>query len=216
MSKIYETKSTYVFETLKERILNGTIRQGENLVISKLSEEFQVSIIPIREAISRLESEGLVKVSPHKGATVTELHFENLSAIIEVRGVLEAYAARLAAAQLTEEDFRQLEVLANRAKECAEEEDFRGFFEVNAQFHRMINEKAGNEMLTKQIYEVWDGDWSKNIFLKRTDKMAESAEEHFEILDAMRRKDYAQVEQSVRKHKNENIGWLKEDFAGRG
>ena len=216
MNKFYETKSTYVFETLKEKILNGSIKQGENLVISKLSEEFRMSIIPIREAISRLESEGLVKVSPHKGATVTELDFEKLSAIIEVRGVLEAYAARLAADRLSEEDFRQLTALADRAKLCAEQEDFRGFFEVNAQFHRAVNEKAGNEMLTKQIYEVWDGNWSKNIFLKRTDKMAESAEEHFEILDAMRRKDYLRVEQSVRRHKNENIGWLKEDFAGRG
>ena len=89
-----------VFKTLREAILTGELEPGERLMEIKLADKLGVSRTPIREAIRKLEIEGLVNMTPRKGAVVAEISEEDLQNVLEVRRVLEKLAVELACSSI--------------------------------------------------------------------------------------------------------------------
>src|SRR5689334_2040629 len=89
---------------LRERILGGVIAPGARLMISPVAKELDMSIIPVREAVKRLESEGLVDHVPHKGARVRPISTKDLVDLYQLRIELESYAVREAAVRITPDD----------------------------------------------------------------------------------------------------------------
>src|SRR2546429_8814054 len=93
----YRTKTEMVYEKLKEEIITGLLDQGEKIVAREVARQMGVSDIPVREALKKLESEGLVENIPHVGSSVSTTNLKTAREIFAVRLELESYAARLAA-----------------------------------------------------------------------------------------------------------------------
>lgn len=107
----HRTISSAVTDDLRQRILSGELESGLQLRQDQLAAEFGVSRIPIREALMQLEAEGLVKLSPHRGATVSSPSLDEIQEVFELRGMLEPMLLMASAPRLTREDFTVLEGL---------------------------------------------------------------------------------------------------------
>lgn len=140
-------KQEAVHEEIRERILSGSYGPGYRLVIDRLAEEFGVSALPVREAVRRLEAEGLVVFRPNAGPQVTPADpsvFENNMTVL---AVLEGYATAEIAATMTAEDLRQLDDETDTMARCIEVLDLLGFSRANQRFHRHIHEACDNPTL---------------------------------------------------------------------
>jgi DNA-binding GntR family transcriptional regulator len=104
-----QTAQDLVLSSMREQILSGALPPGTKLRQEKLAEGFGTSRIPVREALRALEYEGLVRSSPYKGFTVTELDADDIEEVYDLRVVLESHAVRLAVPLMTDEDLRDLE-----------------------------------------------------------------------------------------------------------
>jgi DNA-binding GntR family transcriptional regulator len=197
---VFTTKTDYVHNYLKEKILVGELRMGESINISQYSKELQVSIIPVREAIQRLEKEGLVDIVPHKGAYVRSFDPDMIKEIFSIRAVLEGLAAKMAIPNLDAEKISHLREMTEKMKQCALEEDDEHFGILNKEFHQFIY-KHSTPMLFDMIFNLWTGNWSKAIFVFKPSRMHEAVAEHFEIIDAIEAKDEYLTEQLVKTHK---------------
>ena len=99
------------YAALRERIFSGALRAGERLKERELCRELDVSRTPVREALRRLEADGLVEIEPRRGGVVAGINAEEASEIYSLGVLLESYAARLAAERATEADLAELDRL---------------------------------------------------------------------------------------------------------
>ncbi|MEL7566108.1 MAG: GntR family transcriptional regulator [Dehalobacterium sp.] len=208
---VFSTKSDYVYSQIKNKILKGELKQGENITISKMAEEYNISAIPVREALKRLETEGLVEIIPHKGAQVITLNANKIKEVISIRAVLEGYAARTAIPFLTEEKLAKLNKMIEKMHDYAAEGDSENYGITNKEFHRFLYKQSPLPLLYDMIFKLWDGgNWSKAIFAFYPERMKESVNEHLEIIKAIEEKDEERVEFLVRSHKEKNGRLLEE------
>ncbi len=136
-----------VYDHLRAEILSGRLEPGAELAEVALSEQLGVSRGPLREAIGRLASEGLVTVRPRRGAVVRSLSKEEFLELYQVREALEMLAVRLAVPRLGPEDVAVLEGLVERMAAHAERDEVAEFFEGNSAFHVRLFEASGNAKL---------------------------------------------------------------------
>jgi len=198
---IFITKSDYVYQHLKSKIINGELAMGENLNISKISDEFNISTIPVREAIKKLEAEGLIDFTSHKGAQVKSFNPDKIKEIYEIRAVLEGLAAKSAIPNMTPDKIEYLKFMAEQMRQYAINEDALQFGNLNKEFHRFIYENSSYQMLYDMIFQLWEGNWTKAIFALHKERMFKAVEEHLEIIQAIEEKDENKTEQLVRLHK---------------
>src|SRR2546422_2099596 len=140
-----------VYDHLREEILAGRLQPGAELAEVALSEQLGVSRGPIREALGRLASEGLVTVRPRRGAVVRSLSKEEFLELYQVREALEAMAVKLAVPRLRAADFEALEGLIDTMARHAERDEVAEFFEANIAFHGCLLEASGNGKL-QELY----------------------------------------------------------------
>ena len=138
-----------VHDHLKQEILANRYAPGSELLEVPLSRELGVSRGPIREALHRLEAEGLVEITPRRGAVVISLTKRDFLEAYQVREALEALAVRLAVARLTEVELAHAEALIERMAEHAASGDMDAFFEENTAFHATFVEASGNGKLVE-------------------------------------------------------------------
>ncbi|MEK9522153.1 GntR family transcriptional regulator [Streptomyces venezuelae] len=136
-----------VYVELRERILEAEYPAGTRLVEREVADELRVSRVPVREAMQRLESEGLLSVQPRRGSVVADFGPEDAAYLFDVREHLEGLAARLAARHATPGGLRELERLLSGARRAAESGQVREAVSLNADFHRQIVELSGNPLL---------------------------------------------------------------------
>ncbi|MCH8340775.1 MAG: GntR family transcriptional regulator [Chloroflexi bacterium] len=132
------TAQESVPDRIRHLILSRTLVPGQRLVQSELAEQLGVSRTPIREALHRLESDGLVKLSPHKGASVADLSISDLKDIYSIRIAIEGYGAYLAAQNVKDQDLVELEALLRRMREGFEQSDRWHLLEVNREFYAVL------------------------------------------------------------------------------
>lgn len=138
------TLTEEVYEAIKEEILTHRLRRGARLVESRLAAQFGVSKTPVREAISRLEREGLVDFMPHHGAVVSRLSSRQVEDLLELREVLEGFAAEKASVCMSEDQLAQLAALIDRGQDALTARDLEAYKEIDLEFHRLIREASGN------------------------------------------------------------------------
>ena len=127
-----------VFNTLRQAILRGELKPGERLMEIQLANKLGVSRTPIREAIRKLELEGLVLMIPRKGAEVAEITEKNLRDVLEVRKALEELAVQLACDKITEEEIAELKKCAAEFEESLDHNDITQIAEADVRFHDVI------------------------------------------------------------------------------
>ncbi len=134
---VHRTLGEHVFQDLRRAILDGSILPGQILRYDELSVGLRVSTMPVREALRRLESEGLVRRLPHRSAVVTELSLEDLEEIYAIRFGLEGLAARLAASQITPEVLAQMRPLLRRLEALSAHGELDTYLDLERQYHQI-------------------------------------------------------------------------------
>lgn len=187
------------YERLCDEVRSGALLPGARLLETEIADRLQISRTPVREAIRRLEAEGLVDHQPRTGAVVRSLDYPEIMELYEMRAVLEGTAARLAARAASPVELREL---ASINAEMAEStEDSAALALLNRQFHRRLMDAARNRFLLKSAETV-----EKTLLIlgptsMDTPERARAAvEEHTAVLAALEARDGATAEQAMRQH----------------
>lgn len=192
---IYVSKSDLVAATLRELIVTGTLLPGVALRQRELADRFGVSPTPVREALRRLESEGLVTYDTHKGSTVTEPHAGAIAEKYQIRAALEGLAAKLAAPKVTEDALSRLEADNERLLDLSLPPE--EVSDLNRHFHFSVYEMAGSPVLLALMRLLWQSfPGGPQLFRPRQ----ESIEEHRELLDALRARDAQRAQEITERH----------------
>jgi len=208
MGNRFKTIQEVIYDTLKQRITSGEYEPGKRLIANDLAEEFAVSRMPVREALTRLASTGLVELIPYKGAVVNELTAKDYVEIFNIRSVLEGLAARLACPNLTEEDLQKMESANEEIKKMIDKDDA-GFQEVNRLFHSNIWTRTNSKRLTNLLSNLYsEAAQYRHLTMILPGRMKEVYEEHACFLNALREKDAEKAEMCVRKHYANTLTWL--------
>lgn len=184
------TKNEFAYEKLKAGIITGEFNPGQHLVISKLTQQFRISAIPIREAITRLIAEGLLIQTPHVGATVVVINLMELKENYLIRTELEGLATQHATQYLTEKDFQMLRKNIELMRRLIMEKKFGKIRPVNQEFHRIIYAACPYKKLYKIISELLNQINSLQCIFTLVPHRAEySLQQHIDILDALQKRD---------------------------
>ncbi len=198
----HRTKADGVYESLRDAIISGELAPGSRVVIRDVAAQLGVSEIPVREALKRLESEGLIVSTPYIGALVSIPSLRELEEIMEIRGTLESLAAVSSVENITEEDLAELSSLLEQMEKCADEQRFWDYSKIDRQFHRALYGRCSNEKLMKMLEDLWrQSERARAIFNVMTVSTRASLGEHKEMLEAVRSKDYERLERVVREQK---------------
>lgn len=136
-----------VYASLKAAILDGSLGPGDALVERRISEEMGVSRAPVREALRRLEEDGLVVTIPYKGSYVTRVSPTAMEEILSLRSALEVYAAARALPRLEHDGLARLDLIVDEMEAAGAAEDAERLDDLHAQFHRAVYEMASNSLL---------------------------------------------------------------------
>jgi len=201
---------------LQQRVLNGEIPTGTRLRQSALAAEFGVSRTPIREALRKLQAGGLVELQPHRGALVRGLSSREIRQAYEVRAELEALAAELAATRIRHDQLDRLNDAQGQfrdglARTVEARDTGSGTWEdqavrwgrANDQFHQVIQEAAGNDVLLAQLthlHQSFPRDLTKIVLTESTPLLRANVREHEEIVAALERRDAETARDLMRRH----------------
>ncbi len=192
-----------VYERIKAAILTRELDQGSWLQEDELARRFGVSRTPVREALQRLQSEGLLEIIPRRGAFVVKLTFRSVMEMVEVRDALEALAIRLAAERASERqlrDLRQCFESARGAASGAGEEKLALANRVR-HFHRLLAEASGNETLSQILKQIYDKlDMYRMRVLDIPGRSSRTRREHLAIAEALEKGDPRLAEKRNRTH----------------
>jgi DNA-binding GntR family transcriptional regulator len=190
-----------VYDHLRTEIFEGRLEPGTELIEVALAGQLGVSRGPLREAIGRLAAEGLVTVSPRRGAVVRSLSKEEFLHLYQVREALERMAVQLAVPRLTEEQFEGLAELNEAMEAHATRNKVDAFFEANLAFHARLLEASGNAKLQELYRQLLDqlGRYRLRSLALRGN-LQRSVSEHKAILRAARRGDAERAAQLMAEH----------------
>ncbi|MET9379266.1 GntR family transcriptional regulator [Streptomyces sp. NPDC003035] len=188
-----------VYEALLELITTRALRPGQHLVESELAGHLGVSRQPVREALQRLNTEGWVDLRPAQGAFVHEPTDAEADQLLSVRTLLEAEAARLAAANSGSAGIAALEELCARGEQAVADDDVDLAVATNAAFHAKVMELAGNLVLSELAGQVDRRvRWYYTPVARQRGK--QSWKEHRELIDAIAARDEARATTIMRAH----------------
>ena len=175
-----------VFNTLRQAILRGELKPGERLMEIQLANKLGVSRTPIREAIRKLELEGLVLMIPRKGAEVAEITEKSLRDVLEVRRALEELAVELVCEKITKEQIQELKDAAEGFKEALKDGDITGIAEADVKFHDIIYMATDNQKLIQLLNNLREQMYRFRVeYLKRSDFHQQLIDEHEEIIETI-------------------------------
>lgn len=190
-----------VFLTLEDEILSGKLKRGEMLTEVALSARLGVSRTPLRGALHRLSEEGLIEISPNRGAVVVGIGREELIDIYKIRMRLEGLASAEASGKITKDDIDRLHELTELSDFYVNKRDAERLKELDSEFHSIIYRASGNRLLCKTLSEL-----HRNIHFYRkrslavAERLDKSALEHKEILAAIERGDADEADRLTSAH----------------
>ncbi len=155
-SRVPDSLTGKVYAALRRDILSCQIGPGQDISEGELAARFKLSKTPVREALSKLRSEGLVKSFPRRGYQVAPVTFQDMNELFEVRNMLEGRATELASQKITEEGVQQLSKLAEIMYDPSEALSIRRFVQANRDFHEIIASFCGNVRLQSMVMQVLD------------------------------------------------------------
>ena len=198
-----------VFNTLRHSILKGELEPGERLMEIALAQKLGVSRTPIREAIRKLELEGLVVMVPRKGAEVADITEKDLRDVLEVRTALEELSIELAMKNMNDDDCKQLTEANKLFAKDSEGDDLIKIAEADVAFHELIYMATGNKRLIQMINNLREQMYRYRLeYIKDKSTHARLVDEHNRIIDAMVKNDVAAAKAAIKLHvenQEENI-----------
>ncbi len=190
-----------VFKTLRKGILTGELKPGERLMEIHLAKRLGVSRTPIREAIRKLELEGLVTMIPRRGAEVANITEKNLQDVLEVRQALESLAIELACERITEEKKQELEKRLCQVETAVHTGDTGAIASADVAFHDAIVEASGNVRLTQLVSNLGEQMYRYRFeYIKDVSKHPQIMQEHRMMFESIMEKDKRKAAQTVKTH----------------
>lgn len=190
-----------VYFQLEEEILSGKLNRGDTLTECALSARLGVSRTPLRAALHRLAEEGLVKITPNRGAVVVGVNADDLVDIYKIRTRLEGLASALAAGRISEEDKKRLSESVELSEFYIRKRDADKLKELDSEFHNIIYEASGNRRLSKILSELHRSIRAyRRLSLTVTDRLERSVDEHREILNAILNADAEEADRLTSLH----------------
>jgi DNA-binding GntR family transcriptional regulator len=186
----HRTLAEKAYAALHDAILSGQLAPGERLRIEQLAETLDMSPMPIREAIRRLDAAGLVELAPHKATRVAELSLDDLSEVYQARLALEPLAVRLAAESFTDEVAAAASASLERYVEAYKQNDPSAIWTAHTDFHYTLYRQAGSRWLLRLITPIWESSERyrrASIHVERN--LGERQSEHEAILAACVERD---------------------------
>lgn len=199
----HRTKQQFVYRALRGAIIKCELPPGERLVIDELARRFEVSIIPVREALRLLQSEGLVVNVPHVGVTVATLSRESILEVFTILEGLELVATRAAAVRANANDLSGLAEIVGAMDQALAAGLYEQWAELNTRFHLTISVLAAMPLLQdmmERILDRWDRvrrHYFKGVLMQRADQ---AQAEHHALLAQIRSRDLERLEQTIRQH----------------
>ena len=194
-----ETLETQVYEALRKAIIQGHLARAERLVQDDLAMQFRTSRIPVRDALKRLEIEGLVTLDERGSFIVSYFGSEDVEEIYGLRLLLEPYAAGRALDYMTAGDFEKLENIAQEMKEAAALMDIERYVQLNQTFHHSLYELSQQRRLVRMIQSLWSGLMPLTP-IAIPGQLERSASEHESILRALQERQRDTLEALIRDH----------------
>lgn len=195
-----------VFQTLRQAILRGELEPGERLMEIHLANRLGVSRTPIREAIRKLELEGLVLMIPRRGAEVAEITEKNLRDVLEVRCALEELAVQLACDRIDEDGIQNLREAAERFREVLDSDDITKIAEADVEFHDVIFAATDNRRLIQLLNNLREQMYRYRIeYLKKKECYPQLLDEHKAIIEAIAGRDKDMATRITGQHINNQV-----------
>jgi DNA-binding GntR family transcriptional regulator len=189
---IHKSKTDLVYGILKKEILNNRWGTGERRNAQEIAKALGVSRTPVNEASKLLELEGLLKVLPQVGLEVPELTPQEVEEIFQIRSALLGLATAQASKHITEKSLKALQELDEEMDRCISAEDFDGFIKCNRKFHQMIYESCRMPHLIMLVERYLDSSYRYSRYFRFLPEILNSsAQNHKEILDALKKRDFA-------------------------
>ncbi|MEF9941422.1 MAG: GntR family transcriptional regulator [Lachnospiraceae bacterium] len=190
-----------VFNTLRQAILKGELKPGERLMEIQLANKLGVSRTPVREAIRKLELEGLVLMIPRKGAEVAEITEKSLRDVLEVRCALEELAVQIACDKITKKQIESLKEAAKAFEAILENTDVTHIAEADVQFHDIIYEATDNQRLVQLLSNLREQMYRFRVeYLKKEAVYENLLVEHQEIINSLEHHQKAAASAAMKQH----------------
>ncbi|MFP4034161.1 MAG: GntR family transcriptional regulator [Desulfovermiculus sp.] len=200
-----------LYDELKKRIVLLDYEPGQVLREKELVEEFGVSRTPVREALIRLETDGLVRILPNLGTIVSEVSFQQLKDVIEVRSHLILLSGQLAAARITKQELEELHGLIEQMKQ---EKDPKLLMDLDTRAHDLINQASKNEMLVNILGQLRDLVVRIWFYFPTNDEYYHGLSEEFEELEvALQAGNQDESARLLEKHTQRFIDHIRGQFS---
>lgn len=197
----YKPLREVVSETMREAIVNGTLKPGERLMEIQLAEELGVSRTPVREAIRKLELEGFVVMIPRRGTYVAGLSIKDINEVFEIRTALDVLAAGLAAERITEEELEQMERLMVEIGEHIDKGDMEAIITLDSEFHDILYKASRNDRLVGIINNLREQFTRfRSISIAYPGRLKNTLEEHRQLVEAIAQRNSDVAQQLAREH----------------
>lgn len=192
------------YQTVRDGIIAGRYPPSTRITEQDIAAAAGVSRTPVREALRRLHSEGLVEFQANHGAVVTEWSAEDADEVFELRAMLEAFGAARAATRASEAQVEELRALAEEQYACSvarEGEYLERIGELNSRFHRRLQDAAGSPRLSRALSALLEAPMIMKTFLKyRPEDLERSAVHHLELVKAIEARDADWAASVMRSH----------------
>lgn len=186
----YKPLREIVFEYLRQSIVEGKLEPGKRLMEIQMAEQLGVSRTPIREAIRKLELEGLVVMVPRKGAYVADISIKDVLQVLEIRVALEGLAASLAAERMSDEEIEELARICEEFENCYKNGDIDGMIQKDVDFHDCIFNATGNSKLNQISQSLREQVYRFRVrYISRYNKAKDLIDEHTAIFNAIKNRD---------------------------
>lgn len=201
-----------VFKTLRQGILTGELKPGERLMEIHLANKLGVSRTPIREAIRKLELEGLVTMIPRRGAEVAQITEKSMKDVLEVRKVLDDLSVELACERITEEEKELLKNACVDFEEAVKTGDFAKIAKTDVAFHDIIVTATRNIRLSQMVNNLAEQMYRYRFeYIKDSSQHARLVQEHEKICQGIIAGDKKRALEAIEKHiDNQEIAVLKQ------
>jgi len=193
--------SQKVYLSLKEKIINNSIKPGAKLSEATIAKKMGISRTPVREALRKLVDYQFATMRPNLGIAVNDISIEDVVEVMQLRGVLEGLAARIAAIVISKEEIKVLENCVNKMKIYRDENNVSEYFKLNKEFHEIILNTCRNKRLReihKNLEEQILGFRQKSLNIP--ERIKHSFNDHQQILEALRKNNSVEADSLSQRH----------------
>ena len=197
-----QSLTSAVADKLRDQIIRGEIAEGTQLRQDAIATQYQVSRIPVREALRQLDAEGLIAIVPNRGAVVPALSPDDIEELFAIRALLEPEILKRSIPQLTQEDFAEADtILRKYVSELRREDHVSGWGRLNWQFHSTLYARANQPRFMAIIRNVNNsGERYTRVQLYLTHGIKRANEENHQILELCRKRDVDAACKLLREH----------------